>query len=195
MKSCFKYASLLLLACITLTVQAQKIKLREGDLSVLKDETSISVEFTYDNMSVGKFPTEAEYIEKKKAEYNAKEPGKGDEWAKNWVADRQALFQPKFIELFEESSGMNVKKGATYTLIFHTTTTEPGFNVGVMRKNAEIDAEITIVETANSRHVVAVVTVTNAPGRTVGGFDFATGERLAECYAVAGKKFGKFLKK
>jgi hypothetical protein len=146
-------------------------------------------------MSVGKFANEADYIAKKKAEYNAKEAGRGDSWEKSWVSDRKMVFEPKFIDLFEKNADMTVKADAKYTIIFHTTTTEPGFNVYITRKNAEIDAIATIVETANRSKVVAVLSVKNAPGRTFGGNDYATGDRIAECYAVAGKRLGKFIKK
>jgi hypothetical protein len=39
-----------------------------------------------------------------------------------------------------------------------------------------------------------VIDVRNALGRTHGGYDYATGDRIKECYAVAGKKIGKFIK-
>jgi hypothetical protein len=145
-------------------------------------------------MSVGKFEHESDYIEKKKAEYNSKEPGRGDSWAKSWISDRKMVFEPKFIDLFEKTSDMTVKATAKYTIIFHTTTTEPGYNIYISKKNAEIDAEATIVETANRSKIIAVIAVKNAPGRTFSGNDFATGERIAECYAVAGKKLSKFIK-
>lgn len=179
---------------VSFSSTSQSIKLIEGDKSILKSETSINIEFTYDNMSVGKYENEADYIEKKIAEYNAKEPGRGDLWAKEWVADRKMTFAPKFIDLFEKSTDMIVKPKSKYTLIFHTTATEPGFNIYVSRKNAEIDAEATIVETEDKTKVVAILSVKNAPGRTFSGNDFATGDRIAECYAVSGKKLGKFLK-
>jgi hypothetical protein len=181
-------------AIFSLTTNAQKIKTTEGDIAVLKNETSINVEFTYDNMSVGKFDKEEDYIAKKKGEYNEKEAGKGDSWAKTWVADRKTTFEPKFIDLFESTSGMTVKPASKYTMIFHTTSTEPGFNIYVTRKNAEIDAQVWIVETANRANKIAVIDVRNAPGRTYGGYDYATGDRIQECYAVAGKKLGKFIK-
>ena len=66
---CTAFVSLLF---FSYTAHAQKLKLTEGDLAVLKDETSINFEFTYDNMAVGKFDTEKEYLEKKTAEYNKK---------------------------------------------------------------------------------------------------------------------------
>ena len=194
MKSLKKKIAIIALAFITLNVQAQRIKTVEGDLSVLKDEKSINIEFTYDNMSVGRFDKESEYIDKKKAEYNSKEPGVGDRWEKNWVGDRKSKFEPKFIELFEKSTGMTVSPDAKYTLIFHTTSTEPGYNVYVSRKNAEIDAEVTIVLTADRSKKIATITVSNAPGRTFSGYDYATGDRIVECYAVAGKKLGKHIK-
>ena len=47
-------------------VSAQKIKVLEGNLEVLKNEKTINVEFTYDNLKVGKFKTEDEYVTKKR---------------------------------------------------------------------------------------------------------------------------------
>jgi hypothetical protein len=189
-----KYAGMATLVFFALTANAQRIKTIEGDIAVLKGETTMNIEFTYGDLSVGKFEHESEYIEKKKAEYNAKEPGRGDSWAKSWISDRKMVFEPKFIDLFEKSTDMVVKATAKYTIIFHTTSTEPGYNIYISHKNAEIDAEATIVETANRSKIVAVISVKNAPGRTFSGNDFATGDRIAECYAVSGKKLGKFIK-
>lgn len=180
--------------CFTQTITAQRIKTTEGDPSVLKNEKTINIEFTYNNMSVGKFEDEKDYIDKKKTEYNDKESGRGDKWEKTWVADRKMVFEPKFIELFEKNTEMTVTPAAKYTMIFHTTRTEPGYNIYITKKNAEINAEVTIVETANRKKVIAVISIKNAPGRTFGGNDFATGDRIAECYAVSGKKLGKFIK-
>ena len=194
MKKINKFALIFLLSFFALNAHAQKFKTTQGDIAVLKSETAINVEFTYDNMSVGKYDKESEYIEKKTAEYNSKEPGRGDSWAKNWVSDRKRVFEPKFLELFEKNTGMTNKADAKYTMIFHTTSTEPGFNIYVTRKNAEIDATVTIVETADRTKIIAVIEVKNAPGRTFSGYDYATGDRISECYAVAGKKLGKYIK-
>ena len=189
-----KYAAMTTMVFFVFTTNAQKFKTIEGDIAVLKGETTMNIEFTYNDMSVGKFEHESEYVEKKKAEYNAKESGRGDSWAKSWVADRKMVFEPKFIDLFEKSTDMVVKATAKYTIIFHTTTTEPGYNIYISKKNAEIDAVATVVETANRSKIIAVISVKNAPGRTFSGNDFATGDRIAECYAVSGKKLGKFIK-
>ena len=59
-------AIVLCTSVLSLTAAAQKLKLVEGDLSVLKSVTSINTVFTYENMSVGKFDKESDYITKKK---------------------------------------------------------------------------------------------------------------------------------
>lgn len=174
--------------------KAQKVKLESGNLDALKSETSINIEFQYDGMSVGKYDTEKEYLEAKKAEYNKKEPGKGDAWAESWKNDRESRYEPRFIKEFTEQSKMTVDKSAKYTLIFKTTSTEPGYNVVVSRKNAEIDGEVWIVETADRSKIIAKIKVSNAPGRIYGGYDYDTGLRLQEAYATAGKKLGKYIK-
>ena len=189
-----KPLGLLFAMAIATGISAQRIKLVEGDLSALKNEEDINTEFTYDNMRVGKYDKEAEYVSDKTESLNKKEPGRGDTWAKAWVNDRIDRFEPKFTELFEKSSKMGTSKTAKYTLIFKTLTTEPGFNIGITRKNAEINAEVLVVETANRNKVIAKATVQKAVGRTFGGYDFDTGERLSEAYADAGKALGKFVK-
>lgn len=175
-------------------LKAQRIKVQEGSIDAVKAESSINFEYTYDNMSVGKFDREEDYVAKKKEDYNNKEAGRGDTWAKAWVDDRKNRFEPKFEELFTEYSNKTNSKNAKYTLIFKTTFTEPGYNVGVMRKNAQINATVLIVETANPSNVIAKIAVDKALGRTFGGYDFDTGGRIAEAYADAGKALGKYLK-
>jgi hypothetical protein len=191
-------AALLCMMAVFAGTNAQRIKLIEGDLTPLKNEKKINTEFTYDHMSVGKFDKEEDYIAKKKDEYNKKESGKGDKWAKDWVADRQDKFEPKFNDLFEKESEMATtgsKKEAKYTLIYKTTSTEPGFNIAIMRHNAETNAEVWIVEAANHSKVIAKISVQKAQGRTFWGEDYETGGRIAECYADAGKALGRFIRK
>lgn len=193
MKKLLAFAAIALFA-FSGNLKAQKIKVLEGSIDAVKAESSINLEYTYDNMSVGKFDKEEDYIAKKKEDYNNKEAGRGDTWAKAWVDDRKNRFEPKFEELFTEYSDKSNSKKAKYTLIFKTIFTEPGYNVGVMRKNAQINAIALIVETANPANVIAKISVDKALGRTFGGYDFDTGGRIAEAYADAGKALGKYLK-
>ena len=179
------------------TASAQRIKLESGTLSALASEKEINTEFVYDGMSVGKFKTEAEYVAKKTEDYNKKEPGRGDNWAKSWVADRESRFQPKFNELFGSESGIasGSEPSAKYTMVVKTVSTEPGYNIGISRGNANIYLVVTIVETANRSNELARIKVDKALGRTFGGFDFDTGLRIGEAYADAGKALGVYVKK
>lgn len=187
-------AAIVAVTAISSVAGAQKFKLQEGDLAALKGQTTINIEFTYDNMRVGKFDNEADYIADRTATYNKKEAGKGDAWAKSWVNDREARFEPKFIELFEKYGDITNKKKSKYTLIFHTKATEPGFNIGITSKPSDIDGEAIIVETEDRSKVVAKISVDNAKGRNFFGYDFDTGLRIAEAYEAAGKHLAKWLK-
>lgn len=194
MKNLITGAAFIALLSLSITSSAQRVKLKEGDMSVLKNETSIRFEFTYNNMAVGKYKDEADYLEKKKEDYNKKEPGRGDSWVKAWVNDRKDRFEPRFMELFTKYFQGTENQNAKYTIIFNTWFTEPGYNIYVSRENAKISGDATIVETANKSKVIAVISVEKAPGRTFMGEDYDTGTRLAESYASAGKALGKFIR-
>lgn len=192
----FKLVVLSIFSLLTFSsVYAQKIKVTSGSLAPLKSETTIALEFTYDNISAGKFNKEEDYIEKRKKELNEKEAGSGDKWAASWISDRKAAYEPKFIQLFTDYGNLKIAADAKYTMIFHTTFIEPGYNVGVWRGDALINATATIVETANKNNVLAVVDIIGSKGRMAMGSDFATSWRIAECYARAGRELAKFIKK
>ena len=82
---------------------AQKIKVTSGDLDFLKGQTAINVEYNYDNMGVGKFDKEEDYINQKVEDYNKKEAGRGDKWKESWIGDREERFEPKFEELINKN--------------------------------------------------------------------------------------------
>ena len=188
------FLSLLLLLAIQIVTNAQRIKKLSGDPSIIKGETKLNVVFTYNDMRVGKFDREEDYIKTKKEEYNKKEDGKGDRWEDSWIGDRKSRFEPNFIDLFMKHSdfALGDYPNAKYTMVINTKRTEPGFNIYITKKNAEIDLEIQIIETG-SKKVIAEYTVVKAPGRTFGGYDYDTGLRIEESYATAGKYFAKEL--
>jgi len=190
-----KLAFLLLLGAssIALNAAGPKIKLQSGSLAPLSGVKEVGLVFDYSNMRVGKM-SESAYVEEKSAKYNAKEAGKGDQWAKAWVNDREARFEPKFIELINKNSKLrSFQKGESNAYLkVHTIFTEPGFNVGVARANASVNMNIHVMVGGSE---VALISIVGAYGYTYGGFDFDTGTRISEAYAVAGKYLGKFLDK
>lgn len=180
---------------------AEDIKLNFGDLAFLKGETAINVEYVYSGLTVGK-KTEDAYIQEKVTAYNTKEPGRGDQWLRSWKSARTARFEPKFEELFNKqlsgrkaSLAVGKNPGAKYTLVLKTTSLEPGFNVGIMRRPALVSTVAEFVETKNRSRKLAEIAILEAPGRDAGGYDFDVGYRLQEGYAKTGKELGAFVYK
>lgn len=180
---------------ISTAVTAQEVDISKGSLGFLLNEKTINIEFTYEKMSVGDFPKEADYIKNKKQEMNAKEPGSGDTWAAKWEEDKAGRFEPKFILGFTGQIDMTVSKDARYTLIFNTKSLEPGYQVGVSKRNAGIDGTIIIVETANRSKVLAKLTVERPEENKWRGAAFDAGSRIADAYYLSGQKVAKFIKK
>lgn len=202
MKNLKLILSILAIVFYSSQVNAQKIKVVEGELSSFKGLTEINVEYNYDDMAVGKFKTEEAYIEKKKTEYNEDEPGKGDRWEEEWHADKENTYQMKFEQLFNlvmisEETGMEVGffPSADYTLIVKTNFLEPGFNIGISRKDASINVEIMLVKTEEPGNIITQVNMDKVPGRGAMGGDFDTEYRIGEAYAKCGKELAQYIYK
>lgn len=179
---------------------AQKVKVTQGKLDFLKGQQNINVIYQYDNMRVGKFDKEEDYVNEKVNDYNEKEAGKGDEWKEKWIDARENQYKPKFEELMNKGlAKYNVTVGdypeAEYTLVLNTTFTEPGFNVGVMRRPAFINLDAVFVKTSDLDNALATVTIERSPGQDGLGLDYDAGYRIQEAYAKAGKELAKFLNK
>lgn len=193
--------AIVFIAC-SIHTHAQKIKLKEGSVAALKKEKAFKFEYNYDSMSVGEFPKEADFVAKRTQELNLSTPGRGDKWAASWVSDRKDLCEPKFEDEFNREFKTNEDGVAKYTIIIHTTATEPGYMGGIGgflpggKKAAEINAEITIVETADHSKKIAVITIERAEGRqTSHGLIYDEHLRISLAYGIAGRDLAKFIKK
>ncbi len=190
--------SLLITAVLCLfatSIYAQKIVVESGDLDFLKNEKSITVKFTYENMLVGKM-TEEEYVEKKRGDANAKKPGSGDDWYESWIADRKTRFEPKFIELFNKYTGekgaqLTTADDSKYIMTVNTHFTEPGFNVVVAAQYSSINARAIFTDRETGKEL-AVVSIDNSSAKNAG---YDVGYRIQESYAKAGRELAKFLNK
>ena len=170
---------------------SQKTVLKSGSLESLKGVTELRVEYTYDNMMVGKYK-EADYVAKKVKEYNEKEAGKGDAWQEAWVGDREMKFQPRFQDGFNNfcilaSTDLKIdpNSASKHRIVVHTTFTEPGYNIYMSSKNASINAEVTFFDESGTQ--IALATITNSPGSGIWDLDYDTGVRIQEAYANAGR--------
>ena len=206
-----KMKLLILLWTISVTGQAQKVKILRGDLAFLKGQTSIKTEFVYDDILVAKDRTEAEYLTMNKEALNKKEAGRGDKWEKAWYDCRKERFEPQFRDRFSKRSTIStVDNTAPYTLIFKAIRftdvdllIESGLDAGISHRPSFIDAEALIVETQNHDHVLAKLGLTRIPGGyssawTYGGMSgssvyYEVKVRLGLSYAKAGDLLGEFI--
>lgn len=188
-----------LIALLPNLSSAQKVKVSDGKIPSFKGEKSVLVEFAYDDMTVGK-KDEAKYVAEKVKEKNKEEAGTGDAWHSQWIADREERFEGKFLELFNKQVNEKGLKATTssdnakYRMLVRTTHTEPGFNVGVMKRPAHINIEVDITEVGSDK-AIGTFSIKKIPGTDGMGFDFDVGKRLQESYAKGGKTLGKHFKK
>ncbi|MEO8759861.1 MAG: hypothetical protein ABI388_02360 [Bacteroidia bacterium] len=196
-----KKINTLLVAGMLLVASAANAQKWNKDISFLKGQKDLNVQYSFDKMAVGNAGLEADYVSSKKAEYNKKEAGKGDKFETSWKAAPVNIYEPRFESLLNKvinEAGLTASqnlKSAKYTLMVHITFLEPGFNVGVMKKPAYCDYEFSLVETASPSTVLSSAILKNIPGSQFGGFDFDASARIAECYGKAGKMTGKSILK
>lgn len=195
-----KKSILLAFVMVTSLAFAQKLKVKDGDIKNLKEITVYNLEFEYTDVQIPKFDSEDDFLADKMGKREAKEAGGGEKFKKSWFGDREERYRPKFTESFNKRFGdsevsVGANPDAEYTMLVHSTRIYAGYNVGVVRKNAEVDAIITIFETANPDNVLFKGEYTRAQGNGAMGYDFDTGFRISECYAKLSKTFAAYIKK
>lgn len=174
-------------------ITAQDMKVLSWDFKNLKGVTEYNLTFDYSNLKVDEFETEEAFLNDKMKK--REENGTDDDFKKSWFADRENRYEPKFIESFNkrfnngEIKASKDLKTAKYTIKAKTTWIYPGYNVGVWRQNAKINAVITIFETVNPSNVLASIEYKNVPGNGAMGYDYNSGYRISEAYAKLAKEF------
>lgn len=185
----------MLLLVVSSAAVAQKVT--TGNFKNLKTITEYNLVFDYTGLTVDKFKTEEEFLADKMKK--REEKGTADEFKASWFADRQGRYEPKFIESFNKRFDGKVKadKGLTsakYTMTVKTTWIYPGYNIGITRSDAKINATITVTETANPSNVLLQVNYEKIHGEGAMGYDFNSGYRISEAYAKIAKELASDIK-
>ena len=189
---------IMFVACLFLQYSwGQKAK---GDPKAIQGATSFNLIFDYSDVKVGKFKSEEAFLADKMKKREKKKAGDGERFKKSWFADREERFKPKFIESFNKRFKDNEcfvgeLEDAPYTLKVHTTWMYPGYNVGVVRRNAEITTTIYVYKTGNLENALLTLTYKKVQGAGALGHDYDSGYRISECYAKLAKEFAKYVKK
>lgn len=181
----------------TLSLVAQKPILLEGEWQSLKNIEKFDLEFDYSNVEIPDFEKEDDYVNLKMKEKDADNPGDGLIWKKRYFADRDMHYEPRFEESFNKRGNEKTAKTydtSEYVLKVHTTKLYHGWNVGVMRKSARIDATIAIYKRGEETAMFKVK-YEDVKGADAMGYDFSIHTRVAEAYAKLAKSFLRDLKK
>lgn len=188
----------LIASFFAVSLSAQDVKLKEGSIDFLKGQREIIVKFTYDeNMKIGKM-TEKDYVDKKVADADKKEAGSGEKWKEEYYGNRTSIFEPKFIEFFNQhvagvgAAIVRESAKAEYVMTVNTIFIEPGFNIGYMEKSASVNFEITFTPENDPTKVLAKYTIMKSPGG-IFGIEFDMGTRVGQAYAIAGQIFAMTL--
>ena len=178
----------------SMTGIAQIVTLLSGDFKNLKGISEYNVTFDYDGLTVDRVSEEQFLIDKmKKREGN----GKDIEFKKNWFADRENKYEPKFVESFNKRFKKGAVKaaedlaGAKYTMNIKTIWIHPGFNIGIMHNSSLLHTIVSVVETSNPSNVLYSAKYERVSGKGVftpiGFMDYNSGYRISEGYAKLAK--------
>ncbi|HEY0653968.1 MAG TPA: hypothetical protein VGD65_12605 [Chryseosolibacter sp.] len=177
--------------------QSQKVTLLEGDLSLLKGQTTIGVTFTYDSMLVETNTPEEQFVKTKKADLDQKQAGLGARWEKAWTEDRKWKLEPAFKNMFARTLKISTIGKSQYAFIFHTRRTVPGWNFGValVQQESIIDGEAFLIDTSDPTKILAKLELTGMDGRgTIAQHAWETGDQIAKAYETAGRELAYFVK-
>ncbi|WP_125718667.1 hypothetical protein [Flavobacterium ustbae] len=194
----------LLIACFLFSgaAFAQDMNVIKGDFHFIKDQKEMNVEFDYSNFTMMKEnKPEAQYVEEHKADLDKKAKGNGKIWEKKWIAAKDQIWTPKFLEianivLTKEKKDLNFQEGlqTPYTLIVKTVWIYPGWDAGIMKQPAKVTTNLKFVETDNKSNVLLEITSEEAPGDQWGN-NFSNESRIGEGYAKTAKTLSKLISK
>lgn len=182
---------------VTTSIVAQKSEVTKGDWMDLKGITEYTLEFDYSDIEIPKYDSEEAFLEDKMAKREEKEPGTGEAFKASWFSDRDEYYEPRFIETFNDrykDGAVKVDRdlgSAEYTMRIHTTFIYPGYNVGVVRKNSKIEVTIDVYKNDSPDNIIFSVDYTKVEGAGNGGYDFNSGQRIADAYIILARKVVK----
>ena len=193
---------LLAFLCASTVALAQKMKVTEGDFNFLSGQKEFNIEFNYNNLKLLKEDlTEEQYVQQRTDDLNKKTKGNGTVWAKKWKSSKEAIWNPKFIELLNKYYGaekdVTVDEGITsakYTLIVDVVWIYPGWDAAVMKQHAKVSTILRFVETANKSKVLLEIESKEAPGDQWGS-NFSNESRIGEGFAKTAKSLAKMMEK
>jgi hypothetical protein len=182
-------------------VFSQKVNVTKGDWSNLKGISEYTLVFDYSNLEIPKYDSEEAFLDDKMAKRDEKEPGTGEAFKESWFSDRENYYEPRFIETFNDRYKDGLVKvdrdlgSAEYTMKIHTTLIYPGYNVGVVRQNSKIEVTVSVYKNDSPDNVLFEAEFTKVEGAGNAGYDFNSGQRIADAYIIFARSLVKNMSK
>ena len=180
----------------------EKMNLVSGGFEVLKDQTEVNVELTFEDVLFMKENiTETQYLENRKKQV-LDNPKRGEKAWNMWTTEWERYKKEEYINYFTKGLNKTYKEilfkkdsSAKYTLLLETKWIFPGWHAGLTMMTAEISGTIKLVETNNHSVVLAEVEL-NKFDRFVNNDEMVMEYgRIAGAYESAGRYLGKKIKK
>ncbi len=182
----------------TLIIYSQKIKVKEGDIKLFKGVDEYNVIFDYSNLEIPNYNSEEDFLEDKMAKREEKLTGDGERFKKSWFDDRKNLYEPYFIDFFNDYFIMKRKikvsknnVAAKYTILVKTKMIYPGYNVVVGWEGAKLNAVISVYRTDTPNELLFSSKNVYIQGKA----SYNTGIRIANTYGILGSTFAGYLKR
>lgn len=189
-----KNLTIILLLTIT-SIFSQKMKIIKGSVDNIKHINKYDVLFVYDNLSIPNFDSEEDFLKDKTDKREADKNGDGERFRKSWFADRENIFQPKFMHAFEKTMDGEIElfdqSSALYIMKIHTQSIYSGYNVGVWSQQAKISVEISFFSKKDPDNILLSVSYKDVSGLN----DYNTGERIGRSYIKLAKILAKKMRK
>lgn len=182
----------------TIIVYSQRIKTKNGNLKSLKKVNEYNLIFDYSNLQIPKYDSEEDFLKDKMAFREKRKAGDGERFKRSWFADRTNLYEPYFMNYFNDffikKRKIKLSKNNTnakYTMCVKTKLIYPGYNVG-FSEGSKLIIIIKIYETkAQDTIIFSTKRIKILNSRA----SFNTGVRIANSYGILGEVFAKYLKR
>jgi len=182
---------------ITINVIAQKIKFVKGDVENLIGITEYNVVFDYSNIIIANFDSEEEFLKDKMAIRDAQKIGSGEKFKHDWFTFRDSLYEPSFIEVFNDYFILKRKikvqenSDAKYTMLINTVFVYPGYNVGVWYEDSKLKATVTVFETSIPENIIFTTKEIYVKGKAT----YHTGKRISNAYGMLARRIAAYLRR
>ena len=195
-----KLLLLVVMTFATMTFAQNQLNFESGTFDFLKDQSEVNVQLKFDNVLFqAENYTEAQYLEKRKAETLAKKNAVAwQKWSESWQSFKDTEYLNYFLKGVNGWSKQVVFKKevkSKYTLIIDTKWVYAGWHAGLVAQEGKLTSDLIFVETENPSKVVMKIQGAQILGKKNNkDFTMEYG-RIAAAYEVTGKQLGKALKK